>query len=127
MTYTFTYTYKYHEVQSYKGAEVVVMVVYDITAKRVNGSDTDTVTFENCQRYPLESYDKVIPRTYTKTTDEATGKVSDPVLNWSTRTDFTPLASLNIPVDTMAWVKSYHKDTSQNLNSLKELTDYYIG
>ena len=103
------------------------MVVYDITAKRVNGSDTDTVTFENCQRYPLESYDTVIPRTYTKTTDEATGKVSDPVLNWSTRTDFTPLGSLNIPVDTMAWVKSYHEDTSQNLNSLKELTDYYIG
>ena len=53
MTYTFTYTYKYHEVQPYKGVEVITMVVYDITAKRVNGSDTDTVTFENCQRYPL--------------------------------------------------------------------------
>ena len=51
MTYTFTYTYKYHEVQPYKGAEVITMVVYDITAKRVNGSDTSTVTFENCQRY----------------------------------------------------------------------------
>lgn len=127
MTYTFTYTYKYHEVKPYKNAEVITMVVYDITARRVNGSNTDTVTFENCQRYPLESYDTVIPRTYNKITDEATELVSDPVLNWAVRTDFTVLDSLNVPVDTMTWVKSYHEDTSQNLNSLKELTDYYIG
>lgn len=121
MTYAFTYTILTHSFVIYKGEQVIDNIMYQVDATR---SDGKTARFELSLPFCWDSVDKVIPNTRQKY-DASDNLISES--EYADRSDFKSYASLSIPNDLQAWVKSHHEDTAVALTGLKNYTDYKIG
>lgn len=121
MTYTFTYTILTHSHLNYNGQDVITNITYTINASR---SDGKSASWNSSLGFPLDSVDKVIPRSRAKY-DASDNVITESA--YSSRSDFTSYNSLTIPDDLVAWVKAHHENDALELQGIKNMTDTRIG